>query len=121
MQRNIDRQLAGFGHEMRDTVEKLASDVAAMKSHFDSASARLDASHEKLSVAGKRLEHAESVARMDSLTAEIADLKCFIEKRTWHHSHSHRQSRSPSRRQPRFGHHLQHLAGAPVRPCGAEV
>jgi hypothetical protein len=80
MQRDIDRQLAGLRYEMRDTVEKPTGDVAAMKSHFDSAVACLDASHEKLSVAGKRLEHAESVARMASLAGEIVDLKCIIEK-----------------------------------------
>jgi hypothetical protein len=80
MQRDIDRQLAGLRHEMRDTVARLAGDVAAMKSPFDSAIACLDASHEKLSVAGKRLEHAQSVARTDSLAAGIVDLKCIIEK-----------------------------------------
>jgi hypothetical protein len=80
MQCDIDRQLAGLRHEMRDPVEKLTGDVAAMKSHCDSAIVCLDASHEKPSVAGKRLEHAESVARMDSLAAETVDLKCIIEK-----------------------------------------
>jgi hypothetical protein len=80
LQHDIDRQLGGLRHEMRDAVERLAGDDAAMKSHFDSAIACLDASHEKLSVAGKRLEHAQSVARTDSLAAGIVDLKCIIEK-----------------------------------------
>jgi outer membrane murein-binding lipoprotein Lpp len=71
MQRDIDGQLAGLRHEMGGTVEKLTADVAAMKSQFDSAVARLDASHEKLSLTGKRLEPAESAARMDALAAEI--------------------------------------------------
>jgi hypothetical protein len=48
MQPDIDRQVVGLRHEMRNTVEKLTADVAAMKSQFDSAVARIDASHEKL-------------------------------------------------------------------------
>jgi hypothetical protein len=36
-QRHIDRQLAVLRHEIRDTVEKLTADVAAMESRLDSA------------------------------------------------------------------------------------
>jgi hypothetical protein len=40
MQRDIDRQVRELRHEMRDAVEKLTADVAAV--------ARFDASNEKL-------------------------------------------------------------------------
>jgi hypothetical protein len=104
---------------MGDPTDMLAAAVAAMKSQFDSAVAPLDASREKLSVPGKYLEQTESVAGMDALAAEIAELKCFIEMtalggtaRRFELAHLPPLT-DPRPPPPRFGRDRQRLAGAP--------